>query len=176
MLTGTLPEDAPSGTTNTAIAFHPDGAIFGVGSSDSFIRIFDTITGKCIATFPGHSDVGGKEVVSLSFSENGYTLASAANGSSQVKLWDLRKLSNSANIDLDEGHVVNVVRFDESAQYLAVGGSDLRVYLNKTWAELVKSEDNTAEVTGVAWGVAGTEIATASLDRTVRFVGAPKSE
>lgn len=173
LLTGSLPADVAEGTSNTAIAFHPDGAIFGVGSSDSKIRIFDTPTGGCIASFDGHSAVGGGAITSLSFSENGYTLASSAEGSNQVKLWDLRKLSNSANIDLPEGNVVNCVKFDESAQFLCVVGTDARVYQNKTWEELVKSDENGAELTAVSFAKSGKEVVVAGIDRTVRVLSAP---
>ncbi|KAM0786382.1 hypothetical protein ACM66B_001850 [Microbotryomycetes sp. NB124-2] len=175
ILTGSLPSDVGEGTSNTAIAFHPDGAIFGVGSSDSRIRIFDTVSGKCIASFDGHSQVGGGPISSLSFSENGYTLASAAHDSNQVKLWHLSKLTNSANIDLPQGQVVNVVKFDESAQFLCVGGTDVRVYQNKTWEELFKSEENGAEVTGVGFSNLGKEVLVAGIDRTVRVISAPSA-
>ncbi len=175
LLTGTL-ADAPEGTGASSVAFHPDGAIFAVGSTDSHIRVFDSVSGKCVATFPGHSESGAGAVTSLSFSENGYTLASAAAGSAEVKLWDLRKLTNSANIALAEGAVVNAVRFDPSAQFLAVVGTDLRVFANKTWELLAVSEENAGELTGVAFGVNGKEIAVGGIDRTVRFLSAPASE
>lgn len=174
LLTVSLPEDAAAGTSNTAIAFHPDGTLLGVGSSDSRIRVFDIVTGKCVATFPGHSETSGAGAISsLSFSENGYSLASGATGAAEVKLWDLRKLSNSHSIELPAGHVVNAVRWDASAQFLAAVGTDLRVWQNKTWESLLVNEANTAELTGVAWGKEGREVASAGLDRTVRFVAAP---
>lgn len=174
LLTGSLPADAADGTSNTAIAFHPDGAIFAVGSSDSQIRVFDTVTGSCAATFEGHTSSGAGAIASLSFSENGYTLASAAAGSSEVKLWDLRKLTNSANIALEDGIAVNAIKFDPYAQFLAVVGTDARVYANKTWALLVKNEDNAAELTGVSWGSNSDELLVAGLDRSVRVLAASK--
>ncbi|KAI5474900.1 pre-mRNA-processing factor 19 [Pseudohyphozyma bogoriensis] len=175
LLTVSLPEDAPEGTANTAIAFHPDGGLIAVGSSDSTIRIFEAISTKCVATFPGHSEVGGGAIAALAFSENGYNLASSAASSAQVKIWDLRKLSNSGNIDLAEGAVVNALEFDSSASFLAAAGTDLRVYANKTWAQLLVTDDNASELTGVSWGALGKEIVTSGLDRTVRIV-APKAE
>ncbi|GAA5939683.1 hypothetical protein JCM1841_001150 [Sporobolomyces salmonicolor] len=177
ILTGTLPEDAPAGTSNTAIAFHPDGVIFGVGSSDSKIRVFETLTGKCVATFEGHSsEPSASAVLSLAFSENGYTLASVAKGSQQVKIWDLRKLSNSANIALDADAAANALRFDYSAQALAVVGTDARVYQNKTWELLVTSDENGAELTGVEWSKDSKELVVAGIDRTVRVLSAPQAE
>ncbi|GAA5889605.1 hypothetical protein JCM5296_002409 [Sporobolomyces johnsonii] len=177
ILTGTLPEDAPAGTSNTAIAFHPDGVIFGVGSSDSKIRVFETLTGKCVATFDGHaSEPSAADVLSLAFSENGYTLASAAKGSHEVKIWDLRKLSNAANIALDADAAANALRFDYSAQALAVVGTDARVYQNKTWELLVTSDENGAELTGVEWSRDGKELVVAGIDRTVRVLSAPQAD
>ncbi|GAA5933363.1 pre-mRNA-processing factor 19 [Sporobolomyces koalae] len=177
ILTGALPEDAAEGTSNTAISFHPDGVIFAVGSSDSKVRVFDTLSGNCVATFDGHSaESDATEIVNLAFSENGYTLASAAKGSKQVKIWDLRKLSNSANIELEEGVQVNALKFDYSAQALAAVGTDARVYQNKSWELLVKSEENAAELTGVDWSKDGKELVVAGIDRTIRVLSAQKSE
>lgn len=181
VLTGSLPE----GLGATAIAFHPDGAIFAVGSTDSQVRIFDTITGASAATFPGHSaEQGAGQITSLSFSENGYTLASAAQGSREVKLWDLRKLTNGFNIPLDGDNgdstpaaQASVVNFDRSAQYLAVVGTDVRVFgyhsKEKSWSLLVKADDNAGELTGAAWSPNGEELLVGGQDRTVRVLAKP---
>ncbi|ONM59220.1 Pre-mRNA-processing factor 19 homolog 2 [Zea mays] len=56
----------------------------------------------------------------MSFSENGYFLATAAHDG--VKLWDLRKLRNFrtfSSYDLDTP--TNTVEFDFSGNYLAIG-------------------------------------------------------
>ncbi|BGP49722.1 hypothetical protein JCM10450v2_005627 [Rhodotorula kratochvilovae] len=182
VLSGALPADAEAGTANTAVAVHPDGIIFAVGSSDARIRVFETLTGKCVAAFDGHSaEPDAKDVVALSFSENGYSLASAASGSSQAKVWDLRKLACTASIDLaGEGSgdavVVNAVAWDYTGHFLAVAGADARVYANKTWALLAKSDDNAAPLTAVRWGKDSKELVVAGVDRTVRFLAAPASE
>ncbi|GAA6003635.1 hypothetical protein JCM10207_003520 [Rhodosporidiobolus poonsookiae] len=178
IVTGALP-DAEAGTANTAVAFHPDGGLFGVGASDAKLRLFDLVTLKCVASFEGHSaEPDAKAIVSLSFSENGYNLASAAAGSKQVKIWDLRKMSNPANIDLssDEGASVSAVAYDYSAQFLAVVGSDARVYQHKTYELLAKADDNAAELTAVQWGKDSQELVVVGLDRTARILSAPQSE
>jgi pre-mRNA-processing factor 19 len=174
ILTIPLVADAAPGTSNTAIAFHPDGAMIGVGSSDSSIRIFQVLTGELAATFAGVE--GGKAISSLTFSENGYILASSAVDSSIVSVWDLRKLTNVHQIDLPTANVINAVKFDPSAQYLVAVGTDVRVFMNKTWEELVVVEDNTAEITGVEWGVDSKEIAVSGMDRTIRIIGVPVAE
>ena len=63
---------------------------------------------------------------------SGYYLATAADDSC-VKLWDLRKLKNFRTLQLDEGYEVKDLSFDSSGTYLAVAGSDVRVYLCKQW-------------------------------------------
>lgn len=178
ILSGALPADAAEGTANTAVAVHPDGIIFAVGSSDARIRVFETLTGKCVAAFEGHSaEPSASDVVSLAFSENGYSLASAASGSAQAKVWDLRKLSCTASIDVAaEGAAaaaINAVAWDFTGHFLAVAGADARVYANKTWALLAQSDDNAAELTAVRWGKDSKELVVAGLDRTVRFLAAP---
>ena len=63
---------------------------------------------------------------------SGYYLATAADDSC-VKLWDLRKLKNFRTLQLDDGYEVKDLSFDSSGTYLAVAGSDVRVYLCKQW-------------------------------------------
>lgn len=71
-----------------------------------------------VAKFEGHTG----PITSLSFSENGYYLAtSAADG---VKLWDLRKLKNFRTL---EG-AVGEAAFDLSGLYLAAAGAEARIY------------------------------------------------
>lgn len=106
----------------TAAQFHPDGLIFGTGTEDAQVLIWDLKEQSNVANFPGH--VGG--ISAISFSENGYYLATAASSDSCVKLWDLRKLKNFKTIQLEDGYEVKDLCFDQSGTYLAVAGSDIR--------------------------------------------------
>ena len=72
-------------------------------------------------SFSGHSG----PITAISFSENGYYLATSTDDSS-VKLWDLRKLKNFKTIQLDDGYEVKDLSFDQSGTYLAVAGTDVR--------------------------------------------------
>ena len=55
-----------------------------------------------MANFEGHSG----PISAMSFSENGYYLATAAEDAC-VKLWDLRKLKNFKTIQLDKEYEVS---------------------------------------------------------------------
>ncbi|KAL1934436.1 hypothetical protein VTP01DRAFT_6618 [Rhizomucor pusillus] len=151
----------------TAIEFHPDGMILGAGTGDSVVRIWDVKSQSVAASFGGHT---GK-ISALAFSENGYILATASEDN-LVKLWDLRKLSNTKTFILDEGYKVNSLAFDFYAQYLAVGGTDARVFKAKDGSELAKFTDNTAEITGLKWAPLAENLLAAGLDRTVRYYSA----
>jgi pre-mRNA-processing factor 19 len=89
-----------------------------------------------------------------------------------VKIWDLRKLSNTKTFTLDEGYNVKSLAFDDYGQYLAVGGTDVRVLKAKDGSAVTSFNDNTGDITGVHWSPLAQGLATSSLDRTLRFYGA----
>uniref|UniRef100_A0AAZ3RKW0 Pre-mRNA-processing factor 19 n=1 Tax=Oncorhynchus tshawytscha TaxID=74940 RepID=A0AAZ3RKW0_ONCTS len=156
--------DEAAGVALTCAQFHPDGLIFGTGTADSQIKIWDLKERTNVANFPGHSG----PVTSIAFSENGYYLATGAQDSS-VKLWDLRKLKNFKTIALDNNYEVKSLVFDQSGTYLAVGGSDIRVYICKQWSEVLNFSDHSGLVTGLAFGDNAQFLSSAGMDRSLKF-------
>uniref|UniRef100_A0A674NEK2 Pre-mRNA-processing factor 19 n=1 Tax=Takifugu rubripes TaxID=31033 RepID=A0A674NEK2_TAKRU len=156
--------DESAGCALTCAQFHPDGLIFGTGTADSQIKIWDLKERTNVANFPGHSG----PVTSIAFSENGYYLATGAQDSS-LKLWDLRKLKNFKTITLDNNYEVKSLVFDQSGTYLAVGGSDIRVYICKQWSEVLNFTDHTGLVTGVSFGDNARFLSSAGMDRSLKF-------
>lgn len=156
----------PAGVGLTTAQFHPDGLIFGTGTEDAQVKIWDLKEQSNVANFPGHTG----PITSIAFSENGYYLATAADDAC-VKLWDLRKLKNFKTIQLEDGHEVKDLCFDQSGSYLAVAGSDVRVYLCKQWQELKVFNDHTAMATGVRFGRNAQYLASTSMDRTLKLYG-----
>ncbi|XP_077995369.1 pre-mRNA-processing factor 19-like [Glandiceps talaboti] len=158
--------DDSVGHALTCAQFHPDGLIFGTGTGDSMIKIWDLKERANVANFPGHSG----PISAISFSENGYYLATSADDS-VVKLWDLRKLKNFKTITLDDRYEVKSLCFDQSGTYLAVAGTDVRVYLCKQWDTLAVFKDHSEMATGVRFGRHSSFIASTGMDRSLKFYG-----
>nr|KAF6275538.1 pre-mRNA processing factor 19 [Myotis myotis] len=114
--------DETSGCALTCAQFHPDGLIFGTGTMDS-----------------------------------------------QIKLWDLRKLKNFKTLQLDNNFEVKSLIFDQSGTYLALGGTDVQIYICKQWTEILHFTEHSGLTTGVAFGQHAKFIASTGMDRSLKF-------
>ncbi|CBI23714.3 pre-mRNA-processing factor 19 isoform X2 [Vitis vinifera] len=166
--------DASGSEGYTSAAFHPDGLILGTGTSEALVKIWDVKSQANVARFDGH--VGA--VTAISFSENGYFLATAAHDG--VKLWDLRKLRNFRTFTpYDSNTATNSVEFDHSGNYLAIAGSDIRVYqvanVKSEWNCIKTFPDlsGTGKATCVKFGPDAKYLAVGSMDRNLRIFGLP---
>jgi pre-mRNA-processing factor 19 len=152
----------------TSFGVHPDGVLHGAGTKDGLVRIWDARQNSSLAaTLESHSS----DLTTLSFSENGYFLATASASDPTVNILDLRKLSVVSSWKLPAENTISEVRFDPYAQFLAVSGTDLRVYAHKTWDELLKFEENAGVLTGARFAKGAQEIVLSGMDRTLRVLG-----
>ncbi|GMK58826.1 hypothetical protein CspeluHIS016_0602680 [Cutaneotrichosporon spelunceum] len=164
------PEGVEGSFAYASFATHPDGVLAAGGTKDGIVRVWDARQNSGPqANLDSHP---GKTLSSVAFSENGYYLATGSAADNTVNVFDLRKLKLFSSWQLPSENVVTEVRFDPSAQFLSVAGTDLRVYGNKSWNELLKFDDNNANLTAARFGKLGSEIVLAGLDRIVRILGA----
>lgn len=146
----------------SSLEIHPDGLIFGVGTSDSNVKIWDIKMMKNVATVEGHKST----VTSVSFSENGYFMATSSLDNT-VKFWDLRKLKSFQSFDVS---TPTLVQFDISGNYLGVAASEIQIFNGqKTFSQLTKFTAHTANVTSFKWGQDAKSFVTTSLDKTVKL-------
>jgi len=141
--------------------------IFATGSTNAEVKIWDLKEQANVADFPGHAGT----VTCMSFSENGYYLATAAEDCT-VRLWDLRKLKNFKTITMDDKYNITDLAFDQSGTYLAFIGNDLRIYNSKTWNQVAVFNEHKGVGTGVRFGPSASYIASTSQDRTLKIYGA----
>jgi len=153
----------------SGLGLHPDGLLLGAGTADGSIKIWDIKTQKNAATFTGHAG----DVVAVSFSENGYYMASASPADNVVMLWDLRKQKTVQTIsDLPKNFAVAQAKFDYSGSYLAVSGTEeVRVYMGKTFNHIATLKGHKDVVTDVQWGADAQFLASVSLDRHLKIWG-----
>ncbi|GMF54353.1 unnamed protein product [Phytophthora fragariaefolia] len=154
--------------------FHPDGGIFGTAAKSKLVQMWAVNTLSNVVTFEGHA----APVTALSFSENGYHLASGSEDG-VVKLWDLRKATSFYEIDLKKDQpqlklgAIHSINFDASGSHLAVASAQTVQVLkevSKNHWEVVKTfTDHKAAVTGVQFAPDSSFLASTSMDRSLKI-------
>eukprot|EP00882_Tetradesmus_deserticola_P005719 GHRQ01006021.1.p1 GENE.GHRQ01006021.1~~GHRQ01006021.1.p1 ORF type:complete len:526 (+),score=265.32 GHRQ01006021.1:450-2027(+) len=152
----------------TCTGFHPDGLLLITGTADAKAQIWEMRQQKAVTGFEAG---GGQALTGVSFSENGYHVAAvAADG---VSVWDLRKMKCIKELRPYDDPSCRAVAFDHSSQFLAVGGSDLRVYAPKQDWALVKAFPDVPKkgVLSLAWGPQAGSILVGGGDHNLRVFG-----
>ena len=152
-----------------SFAFHPDGQLAATGTGEGAIRVWDVKQGLQSAVFRGHEGA----VHTLDFSQNGYLLVAGSRGSSEVKVWDLRKLAVTRVVRASEEtqpDAVQGVRIDPTAQLLAVVGLDVKVFTGKAWDHAYTYDGNAGTVTDAQWSPVDGALLLSGLDRTLRVL------
>lgn len=155
--------------------FHPDGVLFATGTLDGRVLIWDVkqkVDRHEEAELKGHKSA----VIGMAFSENGYYLATCEDYC--VNIWDLRDLQkNAKTILLDNTYKIKDLSFDLTGSYLALCGTDLRLYSCKNvkqgpyprWSAIKILDGHKDLITGVRFGHNATFVTTVGLDRTLKI-------
>jgi pre-mRNA-processing factor 19 len=115
-------------------------------------------------------EIYNTEINGLSFSENGYYLATCATRDNCVKIVDLRKSEIVRKIEMPENNYeVKSVKFDHSGTYLGIVGSSVNMYQVKNNQLFCQFQDHTDLVTDIGFGKDCEYIVTSSLDRNLNL-------
>eukprot|EP01062_Namystynia_karyoxenos_P024651 TRINITY_DN19631_c0_g1_i1.p1 TRINITY_DN19631_c0_g1~~TRINITY_DN19631_c0_g1_i1.p1 ORF type:complete len:544 (+),score=170.68 TRINITY_DN19631_c0_g1_i1:83-1633(+) len=164
----------------SCIGFHPDGLLLGMGTEgggDNAVCVWDLKNVQVAAKFASQATVR-----TMSFSENGYHLATGADDG-VCCIWDLRKLQVFQTLTFDDSDPANPtpvsrVRFDHSGCYLAAATRSLKLLGVKKegvteFAVLRDAEDT---VTDVQWGPDAKWLVTTGMDRQLRLFSAAPAQ
>ncbi len=157
----------------TALCFHRDGAALAVGSGRASesgeVKIFAVQTGQVVKAF---GDVHQDTVLSLAFSPDGHTLASAA-ADRMIHLLDLASVATQRSL---EGHTHHVLgqAWQADGQTLASSSADqtVRIWNTLTGETSRTISDFAKEVTAIAYLPGTTQVVAACGNGQVRIAEA----
>ena len=160
------------------VAFSPDGQRLATAGYDRLIQLWDAKTGKVLNKLNGHNGA----VFSIAFSPDGKVLASAG-GDSLVKLWNTTTGQRLDTFGQPTGEQF-LTAFTPDSRHIIAAGADKQIRLWK-WISGDRTQINPLErvrfahedeITNLAISPTGTNLASASADRTVKVWSLPGLE
>ena len=160
----------------TSVTFSPDCTLLASGSEHETIKLWDTASGKHIASLHGHKH----SVNSIAFSPDGTRLASGSGGivtKGEVKLWDTATSKELVTI-MAHSDRVNNVAFSPDGTRLASssgepmfgsGDNTIKLWDTATGKELVTLQGHMDRVSSIAFSPDGSRLASASWDNTIKL-------
>lgn len=156
------------------IAFSPNGGQLASGSDDGTVGLWNSATGAGPCLLKGHR----REITFVTFSLDGMQLASSSDDGT-IRLWDLN--SKSVLQIFEDSSTPERIAFSIDGQKIASAHENktVRLWDNQTGAALrafeghvkvIKNIENSQmRITSLAFSFDGQQLASASLDKTVRL-------
>ena len=137
-----------------SVTFSPDSNMIAVGGLGE-VTLYDADTGKQIGFHPPNTG----QVISVAFSPDGKTLASATDH--QVYLWDIVSAQPITTIDSDSENMVKSIAISPDGRNIASGGMDecLTLWDAVTGIQKKQFELNTGTVNTIAFTPDGNTLA-----------------
>jgi WD40 repeat protein len=151
------------GPVNSA-AFSPDGTRIVTASDDHTARVWDSVTGKELATLTVHTG----SVNSVAFSPNGMRIVTAS-ADNTARVWDAATGKEIARLTGHE-YAVNSAAFSPDGTRIVTASNDntVLVWNATTGKEIARLTGHKDRVWSAAFSPDGTRIVTASDDKTAR--------
>jgi WD40 repeat protein len=163
--------EAAHGEDITALAYSPDGKTLASASFDTTVKLWDAATGKPLRTLAGHD----KRVWSVAFSPDGASVLSGSHDGT-ARLWDpgTGELLRTITQEGPNWHLA----FSPDGKRFAMASRPHASYTGQSWIAVwdlkfnrlaYMLEGHESRAWWVAWSRDGSQLASSSEDRTIRF-------
>lgn len=139
----------------TAISFAPDSGRLATASTDSTVRLWDTVTRRELGRLAHNSMIR-----SVAFDHSGTVLVTGSEDG-RIRQWEVRSAKELGGLDMRHSRAVDAVSFSPDDRFLATGSEDhtARVWDSKTGREICRMAHGDG-VRKLSFSPDGKEIAT----------------
>lgn len=152
--------------------FSPDGQRIASAGADGDVNVWDTNSGKLVATLPG----SGFEINAVTYSPDGSWLA-AVGDSQAIRVWAVSDIDGTSQLEefmevpAQGNSSLFAVAFSPDSAQLAAAGEDAHIHLWSTadWSPAGTLSGHEDQVESLCYSPDGKTLASGSSDRTVRL-------
>lgn len=153
--------------TLNSLTYSPDGSRVITASEDGKIKVWDVVSGFCLATFDEHTSA----VSAVQFAKRGQVLFSASLDGT-VRAWDLIRYRNFRTFTATERIQFNSLAVDPSGEVVCAGSLDnfdIQVWSVQTGQLLDTLSGHEGPVNCLSFSQENSVLASASWDKTIRI-------
>ena len=144
-------------------SFSPDGTMLAARIG-RMVKLWNIKTGSPVATFEGHTD----EILSVVFSSDGITLASASRDNT-IKLWNILTGRNIATYEVHTEYIRSVVFSPDGTILAAWGDQGIELWDVATGHAIATLKGHTSWISSVVFSPDGMLLASGSDDNTIKL-------